>query len=193
MLARQDEDHQRGTPSPRFTPLTSDHVHIQHRTFDNLESARMRFVRDMPNNNGVIYGFPKNYDESSSTSGSSYGMQTPSHTFERRTSERSRETRETRESSESKGSTPRTLNCMRKKKSSEGAYYDSRQDSRSNPDHQNETNTPRRGAHGQINPADYGCEYIGTEFPTDRNNLPEIRFSQRRIAKNDGEFSLEIN
>lgn len=177
MLSRQDDDH-RGTPSPRFTPLTSDHVHVQHRTFDNLESARMRFVRDIPNNNGVIYGFPKNYDESSSTSGSSYGMQTPSHTFERRASEK------TRDSCEGKTSTPRTLNCMRKKKSFDDAYYDSRQLETRN-EQQNRTNSPRTGAHGQINPANYGCEFIGNEFRAERNI--DLSFSPRRIAKNDGE------
>ncbi|XP_051174533.1 probable serine/threonine-protein kinase DDB_G0282963 [Leptopilina boulardi] len=185
MLSRQDEDHQRGTPSPRFTPLTSDHVHIQHRTFDNFENGRMNFVRDIPNNNGVIYGFPKNYDENSLTNGgNSYLMQTQNYTFERRSSEK------TRDSCEAKNSTPRTLNCMRKKKIIEDPYYDSRQDNRIN-EQQNRlttttttTNSPRTGAHGQINPANYGCEFIGNEFRAERNNSMDLDFS-RRIAKND--------
>lgn len=76
MLAHQNED-RRGTmsnrsTSPRITPLTSDHVHVQHRNFDDSNSSQVhsRSIGEPALSNGMIYGHPRNGEESSSTIGS---------------------------------------------------------------------------------------------------------------------------
>lgn len=64
MLARQEEEFQRtNIGSTHFTPLNNDHVQIQNAYIDSLE-AQSR----LSNNNGMIYGSPKNVEDLLSSS-----------------------------------------------------------------------------------------------------------------------------
>lgn len=85
MLAHQEEDRRQDlgnrSVSPHVTPLTSDHVHIQHRNFNDISPnngviyGQTRHFDDVLPTNGVIYGQTRNWDETSSNSSStSYGL-----------------------------------------------------------------------------------------------------------------------
>lgn len=62
MLSQQDEDHRQSTVhrsiSPRVTPLTNDHVHIQHRNFNDSAACdeQTRQLGDASINDDIIYG-----------------------------------------------------------------------------------------------------------------------------------------
>ncbi|XP_048506093.1 uncharacterized protein LOC105688413 isoform X2 [Athalia rosae] len=85
MLSHQEEDRRQDAEnrsiSPRVTLLTSDHVHIQHRNFNDISPnngviyGQTRYLDDVLPTNGVIYGHTRNWDETSSNSSSaSYGL-----------------------------------------------------------------------------------------------------------------------
>ncbi|XP_015591697.1 uncharacterized protein LOC107266083 isoform X2 [Cephus cinctus] len=81
MLSHQEEDRRQGlgsrSVSPYVTPLSSDHVHVQHRNFDDSVAVYGHDIHydDISPNNGVIYGQTRNWDDTSSTSsGASYGL-----------------------------------------------------------------------------------------------------------------------
>ena len=75
MLAHQNEDRCGATSnrsaSPRITPLTSDHVHVQHRNLEdngggNYGNVSRSYSGEPALSNGMIYGHPRNGEESSS-------------------------------------------------------------------------------------------------------------------------------
>ncbi|XP_050474912.1 uncharacterized protein LOC126865973 isoform X2 [Bombus huntii] len=77
MLLQQEDQRQmtKTRPvSPRMTPLTSDHVHVQHRNFHDNETVneQSRFVSDGTFNNDV-YIRNKNSDEVVNNAASAYG------------------------------------------------------------------------------------------------------------------------
>lgn len=62
MLSRQEEECQRNNNfinSTHFTPLNNDHVHFQHQNIADSSS--------IVQNNGMIYGSPRNVDDSTTT------------------------------------------------------------------------------------------------------------------------------
>ncbi|XP_046471196.1 serine-rich adhesin for platelets [Neodiprion pinetum] len=85
MLSHQEEDRRQElgnrSVSPHVTLLTSDHVHIQHRNFNDISPnngviyGQTRNFDEVLPTNGVIYGRTRNWDETSSNSSStSYGL-----------------------------------------------------------------------------------------------------------------------
>ncbi|XP_072755267.1 uncharacterized protein Cnk [Anoplolepis gracilipes] len=86
MLSQQNEDQQRSSTinrslSPRVTPLTGDHVHVEHRNLNNNAAygEQSRQLNDMFLNNdiGCIYG--KTSDEISRSSSTTYAHSRNAH------------------------------------------------------------------------------------------------------------------